>query len=71
MGRFKDLAIIAEDYKPRTVNHENIQLYAALKETLALNEELRKALLVAAETIHNLTEALNESQTSSCNTKCS
>lgn len=47
--------------KPRTATHETIQLYAALKEQVTLNAELRVALLEAAEMINKLTERLNES----------
>jgi len=48
--------------KPLTVSHENSKLYAMLKQCMTNNEELRQALVDAAETIDKLTEKLvNES----------
>lgn len=44
--------------KPMTVNHENTKLYSMLKQCMANNEELRQALLDAAQTIEKLTEQL-------------
>ncbi len=46
--------------KPITVNHENSKLYSMLKQCMANNAELQQALLEAAETIQNLTEALKD-----------
>jgi site-specific recombinase len=53
-------AITVEQAKPRTVNHENSKLYAMLKQCMLNNEELRQALLEAAETIEILTQKLME-----------
>ena len=69
MGRFKDLATLAE-LKPLSVSHENSKLYSMLKQCMTNNEELRQALVDAAETIDKLTEKLIESTTTTDNTKC-
>jgi len=54
--------------KPLTVSHENSKLYAMLKQCMSNNEELRQALVDAAETIDKLTEKLvNGNQTSTDN----
>lgn len=47
-----------ELHKPLTVNHENSKLYSMLKQCMCNNEELRQALLEAAETIEKLTQQL-------------
>ena len=54
----KDQAIIVEP--PLTVNHESSKLYSALRQCMHNNQELRDALLEAAETIELLTERLNK-----------
>lgn len=46
--------------QPLTVGHENSQLYAALKQSLQEKEELRIALLEAAETIDKLVRMVEE-----------
>lgn len=48
--------------KPLTVNHETSKLYSALRQCMQNNQELRDALLDAAETIEKLTEKLNENK---------
>lgn len=55
----QDQATIAA-VKPLTVNHENSKLYSMLKQCMRNNEELRQALLEAAETIEKLTQQLVE-----------
>ncbi len=64
-----DQEIIAESIRaealvkpPLTVNHETSQIYSALRQCMQNNQELRKALVEATETIQKLTEALNESK---------
>lgn len=47
-----------ENDKPLTVNHENFKVYAALKQCMMNNEELRQALLDAAQMIERLTAEL-------------
>lgn len=47
---------------PLTVNHETSKLYSALRQCMQNNQELRDALLDAAETIEKLTEKLNENK---------
>ena len=56
--------------KPLSVTHENSKLYSMLKQCMANNEELRQALVDAAETISKLTEKLIESPATTDNTKC-
>ena len=46
--------------KPLVVTHENSMLYASLKQCMKNNEELRQALVDAAETIDKLTQKLLE-----------
>ena len=58
MTQFKEMAITAEEMRPRTVDHENSKLYAMLKQCMANNEELRQALIEAAETIEQLTKRI-------------
>ena len=48
---------------PLTVNHETSKIYAALRQCMKNNQELRTALLEAAATIEQLTEKLNENRT--------
>lgn len=55
----QDLETIANT-APLTVNHETSKLYSALRQCMQNNQELRKALVEAAETIQILTEKLNE-----------
>lgn len=57
----QEMAITVD--KPLTVTHENSKLYASLKQCMQNNQELRLALLEAAETIDKLTKVLNESRT--------
>ncbi len=40
---------------PRTVTNENLKIYASLKQCMTNNEELRQALVTAAETIERQT----------------
>lgn len=47
-----------EALRPKTVNHENSLLWASLKQCMEHNEELRKALLEAAETIVRQTDMI-------------
>lgn len=54
-----DQATIAE-LRPRSVTVENSKLYSALRQCMLNNEELRQALVEAAETIDKLTEKLLE-----------
>jgi len=62
-----DLATI-DNLRPLSVSHENSKLYAMLKQCMSNNEELRQALVDAAETIDKLTEKLvNGNQTSTNN----
>jgi len=63
----KDQATIAE-LRPLSVGHENSKLYSMLKQCMANNEELRQALVDAAETIDKLTEKLLESRSTTDNT---
>jgi hypothetical protein len=44
---------------PLTVNHETSQIYSALRQCMKNNQELRKALVEATETIQSLQEQLN------------
>jgi hypothetical protein len=64
MGPSKDQAIIDnlsyEDLRPLTVNHETSQIYSALRQCMHNNQELRKALVEATETIQQLKEQLDE-----------
>lgn len=59
----KDQEIIVKP--PLTVNHETTQIYSALRQCMKNNQELRKALVEATETIQQLTEALNASNRTS------
>ena len=59
----KDQEIIVKP--PLTVNHETTQIYSALRQCMKNNQELRKALVEATETIQQLTEALNASNCTS------
>mgnify|MGYP000415020704 CR=1 FL=1 len=52
-----DLATI-DNLRPLSVSHENSKLYAMLKQCMANNEELRQALIEAAETIEQLTKRI-------------
>ena len=45
---------------PLTVNHETPQIYSALRQCMKNNQELRKALVEATETIQQLKEQLDE-----------
>lgn len=56
----QEMATIAK-LKPMTVNHENSKLYSMLKQCMTNNEELRQAMLEAAETIERLTKMLEDS----------
>ena len=47
-----------EALRPKTVNLENSLLWASLKQYMEHNEELRKALLEAAETIVRQTDMI-------------
>jgi hypothetical protein len=62
----KDQGILAE-LKPVVVNHNNSKLYDGLKSCMQKNAELQLALLEAARTIEQLTEALNASNSSKDN----
>lgn len=53
MENSKDRETIAEF--PRSVTNENLKIYASLRQCMANNEELRKALVDAAETIERQT----------------
>ena len=44
---------------PLTVNHETTQIYSALRQCMQNNQELRKALVTATETIQQLKEQLD------------
>ena len=55
---YKDQEIPVD--RPLTVNHETSKLYSALRQCMQNNQELRDALLEAAQTIEMLTEKLNE-----------
>lgn len=59
----KDQEIIVKP--PLTVNHETSQIYSALRQCMQNNQELRKALVEATETIQQLTEQLNASNRTS------
>ena len=48
--------------RPLTVSHENSKLYAALKQCMENNAELRMALVESAEMIERLTQKLLEKQ---------
>ena len=52
--------------KPLVVTHENSMLYASLKQCMKNNEELRQALVDAAETIDKLTQKLLEQNENKC-----
>ena len=54
--------------KPLVITHENSLLYTSLKQCMANNEELRQALLDAAQTISALTEKLREQNESKSTT---
>ena len=54
-----DQATIAK-LRPLDVTHQNSLLYASLKQCMKNNEELRQALVEAAETIDKLTAKLIE-----------
>ena len=45
---------------PLTINHETTQIYSALRQCMQNNQELRKALVEATETIQQLKERLDE-----------
>lgn len=69
MVQSKDQATLAE-LKPLSVTNENLKIYASLKQCMANNEELRQALVEAAETItkqtaliEHLYECLNAGKT--------
>lgn len=47
-----------DNLRPLSVGHENSKLYSMLKQCMTNNEELRQALVDAAETIDKLTEKL-------------
>lgn len=47
---------------PLTVNHETLKIYSALRQCMQNNQELRKALIEATDTIEKLVKALNENQ---------
>ena len=53
----QDLETI-DNLRPLSVGHENSKLYSMLKQCMTNNEELRQALVDAAETIDKLTEKL-------------
>lgn len=45
---------------PKLITHENSKIYAALKQCMLNNEELRQALVDAAQMIEQLTQKLVE-----------
>jgi hypothetical protein len=49
-----------EDLRPLTVNHDTLKIYSALRQCMHNNQELRKALVEATETIQQLKEQLDE-----------
>ena len=57
MEPLQDQEIIVKP--PLTVNHETSQIYSALRQCMKNNQELRKALVEATETIQQLKEQLN------------
>ena len=57
MEPLQDLETLA---KPLTVNHETLKIYSALRQCMQNNQELRKALVEATETIQQLKEQLDE-----------
>jgi len=61
MVQSKDQATI-DNLRPKTVTHENSMLWASLKQCMQHNEELRKALLDAAEVITKQTDLIEELQ---------
>lgn len=63
MAQSKDQAITAEP--PLTITHESSKLYSALRQCMQNNQELRDALLEAAQTIELLTGKLNETNRTS------
>lgn len=58
MEQFKEVEIVVKP--PLTVNHETSQIYSALRQCMQNNQELRKALVIATETIQQLKEQLDE-----------
>ena len=48
-----------QDLKPLTVNHDTLKIYGALRQCMHNNQELRKALVEATETIQQLKEKLD------------
>jgi DnaJ-domain-containing protein 1 len=66
MEPLQDQEIIADSIRaealvkpPLTINHETSQIYSALRQCMKNNQELRKALVEATETIQQLKEQLN------------
>jgi hypothetical protein len=57
---FDDLSY--QDLKPLTVNHDTLKIYSALRQCMQNNQELRKALVEATDTIQKLVKALDENQ---------
>ena len=57
MGPFQEAEIPVKP--PLTVNHETTQIYSALRQCMKNNQELRKALVEATETIQQLKEQLD------------
>ena len=55
----KDLATI-EELRPRSVNNESSLLWASLRQCMTNNEELRQALVHAAETITKQTDIIEQ-----------
>lgn len=58
MGPFREAEIPVKP--PLTVNHETSQIYSALRQCMKNNQELRKALIEATETIRQLKEQSDE-----------
>ena len=45
--------------RPLTINHDTLKIYSALRQCMQNNQELRKALVEATETIQQLKEQLD------------
>lgn len=59
METCKDLATI-EELRPRSVNNESSLLWASLRQCMTNNEELRQAIMEAAETITKQTDIIEQ-----------
>lgn len=57
MEQSKDQATL-DELRPMSVTNENLKIYASLKQCMRNNEELRQALVTAAETITRQTELI-------------